>query len=914
MLMSLLYSIIISPIELVIEVIFVIACRLFIHQGIAIIVVSLVINLLILPMYHHADILQEKEREKQKRMSATVKHIRKTFSGNERFMMLQTYYRQQNYKPAYALRGSVSLLLQIPFFIAAYHFLSGLTAIRGVSFLSIRDLGAPDGLISIGAYNINLLPILMTVINLLSGALYLRGAMIREKVQTILMALVFMVLLYPSPSVLVLYWTCNNLFSLFKNLLTRMRHRREAVCILTALSGALLLLLMRTGFFPTKFTVRIMAYVLILAGLIVFCLPLVQGKIRRKNNGHKSTNPPLPEKNLWYSYLSGCLLLTLLTGLMIPSALIAVSPSDFIDLGHYVDPLLNYIPHTLCVAAGCFLLWAQILYYFSGDAVKRTASLLMPLLSILALINYTFFGNHYGIISAELHYNHGMKPASKDILLNLLILTILFLLLFVVSKKRTRLITSVVTTLSVAVFLLSLLHVYRTESGLSGIDQMVEARRVHQPEDGKLFTLSSSGKNVIVILLDRAMGPWVPYIFEELPVLQEQFDGFCYYSNTLSHGAYTPFGSPGLYGGYEYTPANTALRSQVLLKDKHNEALMLMPLMFHREGFQVSVCDQPYGNYSFDAASDLSIYDDYPEITAVYPQETGDLDGERADRIRLIRRNFFCYGIMRSAPVFLHEILYWTGTYLSSDMSANYEFLFRKEYSILKNLPKYTEISDSPSNHYITLYNLAPHEYVELQMPFYEPVPNPDNSSFNTSVREAPGMEPLTLTSSQFLSYCTNAATYLRIGEWLDALREAGVYDNTRIILVADHGAYREIDYVTDGLDIYTGKFMPLLMVKDFNAKGFTVNRDFMTNADTPYLAMEGLLTDMRNPFTGNLISPSQKEPLQIIMHEASNLILIADYKNRTDFEVDGVRWYGVSGDISNPENWIRFDANPLVD
>ena len=39
-------------------------------------------------------------------------------------MILQTYYRQNHYKPTYVLRSAVSLFLEIPFFIAAYAFLS----------------------------------------------------------------------------------------------------------------------------------------------------------------------------------------------------------------------------------------------------------------------------------------------------------------------------------------------------------------------------------------------------------------------------------------------------------------------------------------------------------------------------------------------------------------------------------------------------------------------------------------------------------------------------------------------------------------------------------------------------------------------------------------------------------------------
>ena len=70
-------------------------------------------------------------------------------------MILQTYYRQNNYKPTDALKGSVSLLLQIPFFMAAYNFLSTLSELQGKDFGPIKDLGSPDGLLVIGGIAIN---------------------------------------------------------------------------------------------------------------------------------------------------------------------------------------------------------------------------------------------------------------------------------------------------------------------------------------------------------------------------------------------------------------------------------------------------------------------------------------------------------------------------------------------------------------------------------------------------------------------------------------------------------------------------------------------------------------------------------------------------------------------------------------
>ena len=66
----------------------------------------------------------------------------------------------------------IPILLQIPFFIAAYHFLSTLGKLNGAAFLFISDLGVEDALLSIGTFKINLLPVLMTMINMISTFVY----------------------------------------------------------------------------------------------------------------------------------------------------------------------------------------------------------------------------------------------------------------------------------------------------------------------------------------------------------------------------------------------------------------------------------------------------------------------------------------------------------------------------------------------------------------------------------------------------------------------------------------------------------------------------------------------------------------------------------------------------------------------
>ena len=58
---------------------------------------------------------QETEREIQKRLAEKVGRIKAVFKGDEQYMILLTYYRQNHYHPIYSLRSSFSLLIQIPF-------------------------------------------------------------------------------------------------------------------------------------------------------------------------------------------------------------------------------------------------------------------------------------------------------------------------------------------------------------------------------------------------------------------------------------------------------------------------------------------------------------------------------------------------------------------------------------------------------------------------------------------------------------------------------------------------------------------------------------------------------------------------------------------------------------------------------
>ena len=136
MILRYLFLLLVEPLRLIIEFIYFYAYRLTGNCGLSIFILSLAVNFLVLPLYNRANDLQLKAKAKEDSIRPMVDHIKKTFKGDERVMMLQTYYRQAGYSQFNSLKGSISLILQIPFFIAASSFLSDLKMLQGVSFLS----------------------------------------------------------------------------------------------------------------------------------------------------------------------------------------------------------------------------------------------------------------------------------------------------------------------------------------------------------------------------------------------------------------------------------------------------------------------------------------------------------------------------------------------------------------------------------------------------------------------------------------------------------------------------------------------------------------------------------------------------------------------------------------------------------
>ena len=901
---SVVYQLLIGPLSLIFEIVFSIVNRLLPNPGYTIIVLSLIVNILVLPLYNRAAAIQKNQSDIEAQLAPMITHIKKSFSGDERIMMLQTYYKQNHYSPIHVVKGSFSILLQVPFFLAAYNLLSGMKLLQGVAFGPIGDLGAPDQMLRVHQTSINLLPIIMTLINFLAGYIYLKGMPLKSKVQTYGTAIVFLILLYNSPSGLAFYWTLNNAFSMVKNLFSKFKHSK----LILDISAFLIGLFITVFVFATHyFSLKVSSCLIILAlGLMIPLALKVTSKKASTIHFEISTN-----KHDTKAFILGCAFMTLLTGALIPSALISDSPLEFVDIMNMHNPNI-YILHSCVSAAGLFLVWFPLFFYLASPLIRRIMRHFCLACASVFAVNYFCFGSGLGQISSDFIFDDFPMYSTKVVILNGLCCCFVLVITIILSKFKTKALSAVFTAGCIAVFVMSAINMFSITN---------EYRKLYTSNNSEMpvISLTSSGQNVMVIMLDRAISSEVPYIFNEKPELREQFDGFVFYPNTISYGASTNVGSPEIFGGYDYTPMQMNARSDMLLADKHNEALLMMPVLFGENGYQVTFFNPPYANYQ--EISDLTIFDDYEYIKAFNAEDSMSIDGwmNKADNELMRNRNVFCYSLFKVVPNVLKGIIYNNGQYnsvvvnegvdggldqvrysLTTASGCSEDLL--KRYYLLDSLSEITCIDSSDTNHLFLMDSNLTHSLCYLQAPDYVPQLNVDNTQYVLNYpdrNQLDGLEMHMDTQEQVASYDVNIAAYLCLGRYFDYLREIGCYDNTRIIIVSDHGYdIHQFDdmYIADwGLDLMSVN--PVLFVKDFDSTGFSVDYSFMTNADVPFLATDGLISGAQNPFTGRSICGDSNDDRYVYFgdpHVQSNNGSVLSSGN----------WYYVSGDPHEPNNW----------
>lgn len=896
-----LFEMIISPLKLILEIFFDVFLNISNNYGISILGLSFVVTICCLPLYIIAEKWQAIDLADQERLKPGIKRIKDVFKGDEQYMILSTFYKQNHYSPIYSLRSSFSLLIQIPFFMAAYSFLSNLEILKGTSFLFIKDLGAPDAFFSIGSFNINILPIAMTVINCISGAIYSKGHPLREKIQIYVFALFFLVILYTSPSGLVVYWTMNNVFSLLKNIFYKIKKPAKSIyIILSAICFASVILLVTNTISLRNLYKYFLYFIFMLVFTAPIWLKLIYSLFNKTINTFSQT-----DRQLTLIFLLSTGLIALISGLYITSTLINSEPLDFCYVDDYNSPF-NFLFITLFQSIGLFVFWPSCFFFLFNSKVKKALAYLFAFISLNCLINCLAFSGNYGSLLQTLIFRGtpDFYISYKVCIINALIsIFLLFAVYFVIKYK------SFIFNYCCYIILFSIITISITNcSGISKQYNNMERNTVISNLEPK-FHLSKDGKNVIIFFMDQGMAPMVNKAFEEDHNLAEQFDGFIFYPNTTSFAPMTMFGTPGMMGGYDYTPFEMNRRTDKTLQQKHNEAILSLPVLFNNNGFKATISDAPYENYYEEPVTQM--YEAYPDITrtttkGVYSSLWYEEHNFKDCRLisKFIKRNFLMLNILKMSPPYLRKIVYhdefWN---LDRD---NYSFAsFIDSYSTLEYLPELFDTNSEEST-YLFIGNEAIHEPVLLKTPEYIPSENKaDTRGLYTS------------DEGQFHA---EMAAFKLLGKFMDYLKSEDVYDNTRIIIVSDHGnstfTSPDFDARSDHVPFNKENLVAMLLYKDFYSRNYDgnytlpENHDFMTNADTGTLAVQNLIENAANPFTGlSYTDIDKRDYIKVSYPDPES----THNRHNLRFGVRNDQWFYVDTDIRKDEYWYRIDSDEIA-
>jgi len=916
MILSSIYNIIIGPIVLILEIFYgLLVLIIKNNHGFAVVGISFIVSLLCLPLYLKSEQLQDKERLIQKRLSDKISKIKKHFKKDEQYMLLSAYYKQNHYHPVMALRTSLGLLIQIPFFIAAYHFLSNFEPLRGEPFFFIRNLGAPDSLYKIGNFSINILPILMTIINIVSGIIYSKGFALKEKIQIYGMSVLFLVLLYNSPAALVLYWTCNNIFSLLKNIILKLKNSALVFYLIIAsllvISCFYVIFFRRTGA-SNQFTFNLLA---VCFSLFILSIPFAVKYLIKFLKPHFSfLKNHVSDLNKVFTL--SCISFGILCAVFIPFNIVASDPAEF----SYIlksSPFNVLIP-PLFITLGLLCFWPLYIYRLGNLIFKSIFSFFMSFILIFGIVNTFVFSGNYGMISQTLRFPQSTNflISNNHLIFNILFLFLIVSLLFLIFRfGKLKIISVTFSVILISISLFSFIKTIEINKGFNNYKLIVESNQQNQSAVSQNniyeqlpyeFTLSKDGHNIFILMLDKASGVFFNSIIEERSELKTAFNGFVYCPNTISYFRSTILGLPPILGGYEYTPENLHLRNNESMMIKNNEASLVLPQLFKDNGYCISVFDIPLINYvskmdtTFFFERGMNANNLEEKFNDRFINELGPDAPLKALRTDLIlKHNFTMFSIFLTSPCFLRKTIYDRGNFWAAVKYSRLDVVTGRplsSYAIMHYLPELTGIDSSPngeqSNKFIFMVSNLAHDPSFLQYPDYKVVS--EITDFG------PDLFNGNINSHQY--YHVNAASYLLLAKWFDYLKENDVYDNTRIIIVSDHA---EVLIDPKGtLDREYTEYNPILLYKDFNSTGeLKINYNFMTNADVPMLATAGIIDNPTNPFTGNPLTSDKENGANIYLGGSSQPQDFPGWEalGRTS------SFYHVKDNIFNENNWQKI-------
>lgn len=853
--------------------------------GISLVLLSIFVNLILLPVYYPIEKIKEKNRLKEKDMAHEIDEIKQVYFGQERYYYVNAIHRQYKYNPLRSLIPSLGLLIQIPFFMAAYKMLSHYVGFSGVSFGFIKDLAAPDAGLNLGYSMLNILPVIMTVINLISSLLYTKDGEKKEMYQLWGLAGLFLILLYNSPSALVLYWTMNNVFALVKQVWEHKRYLprlfRKYKISLDSIYKLSIIIAMFLGVSilghndgTTMTPLYLFVSIFITLGTAQFI------GIRKVVNGFKESKR---KKILLITFIAllvpQSLFLFIQVGKLLDSSMHAKSAlalAFFLGLGvlvslpYYYKVLLKdfgkgenkKLPVILSIfIVTLALIWLPIQVYASmparftfGITSLFTLNIDIVLISIAVLIGlyfilpkkfrgfYTFLLTLTAMVAfiysfvVRLSFGSldGASLTNSDALVGTYLIYVLeFIFLYTVVKLVYKLyVKRKDMLLKIFIPLYLLICIQGIYTALPLLDKKLDSSEY----DNKALSFSKDKENVVVLMLDMFQGSYPEEIFNSNPELKETYRGFTWFPNTLTTSYYTNSALPGIIGGWDFSPQEINKDKDKILFDKISQSYIYAIDKSKSRGFDTSVVNPVYFKSALGKIEELKKLGANVATNSSF-RELSTSDDSTGESSKSQGRLLASVGLFRAVPYLLKPRVYNKGSWFNLEES-NYKYV-SDNVAFIKALSTKSNIGSSNST-----YKIFNSEITHTPFGITK-----DGEILNSGNADKDAPNSVDGLNSYYSAYWS----LVWIGDFLNWLRDNDIYDNTRVIVVSDHGNAFDNPYKTpfenlDQLDNLgaglkkLSRLNPLLLVKDFNSnEELNIDNSLMSNADVHNISFDGL-------------------------------------------------------------------------
>jgi Preprotein translocase subunit YidC len=561
-----------------------------------------------------------------------------------------------------------------------------------------------------------------------------------------------------------------------------------------------------------------------------------------------------------------------------------------------LEALRRLLPYFLCLIY--FFLYLRVVLSRPNSSRLGLLMAFVCLVGLVAALAFPPVGIlEANIIQAE-NVNTQWTAPVQDVLTLAIALGIMMLFAW---RRKMQYLAHGLAICGLALFLFGLYAVAttpyasRSESPVASASGIANAAA--QPSDNtqfppyhrQLFALSPDQPNVLVFMFDMFHGGHVGEMLADDPVMAERLPGFVWYKDMISDGNNTLLSFPALMGGPDYTAQAINSRRDGRLADKVLASTLELPRRFVNAGYDVT-CFNVRGNLavfggktlaemigvSEDRVRDMPVPDSYVNLTREIMNPEGI--GEQTDHIK----NLLAISLFRVVPNLSRGRLVDWGLFTPDSIGDD---LY--EDSVIPVLMPRFMTADSPVPTYKMFATTFCHN------PFFL---GPD-SLLPVSKRDF-----LALAKTDAGHYYTDRHAIRLMAVLFDRLRELGVYDNTRIILVSDHDYKNDPHpYLEGNINylLYAPKPYALLMVKDFNASGPLVVSDrLMQGHDVPALACSELGE------IGDPPSMPPDDPERVRKHTIAK----ANIAHHSEEYFIDLSAYTIKGTMFDPKNWSEAE------